>query len=194
LITIKETSRFELEIKKSRFISICSRVDSVEDANNFFNENSVSEATHNCWAYKIDSVYRFNDDNEPGGTAGRPILSAIEGQELDHTAVLVIRFFGGIKLGAGGLVRAYSQAAAGSLKTAFKEEIFKQASICFEVPFNMTGLVYNMIDTFSCLKDDEQYGNTGLLFSLRLNENSVEDFKTELVNATSGKTVFLNVP
>lgn len=190
MITIKETSRFELEIKKSRFIAISGRVDSVEDANNFFNENSVSEATHNCWAYKIDSIYRFNDDNEPGGTAGRPILSAIEGQELDHIAVLVIRFFGGIKLGAGGLVRAYSQAAAGSLKMAFKEERFKQASISFEVPFAMTGSVYNMIEKFSCHKDAEQYRNSGLFFTLTLNENTVEDFKTELINVTSGKAVF----
>ena len=78
----------------------------------FFAANSDPEATHNCWAYKIGQEYRFNDDGEPGGTAGRPILQAIEGQGMDRVAVLVVRWFGGVKLGAGGLVRAYGGCAA----------------------------------------------------------------------------------
>ena len=76
----------------------------------FFAANSDPEATHNCWAYKIGQEYRFNDDGEPGGTAGRPILQAIEGQGMDRVAVLVVRWFGGVKLGAGGLVRAAAAA------------------------------------------------------------------------------------
>lgn len=65
------------------------------------------QATHNCWAYKVGAQYRFSDDGEPAGTAGRPILSAIEAQHLDRVMVVVTRYFGGIKLGVGGLVRAY---------------------------------------------------------------------------------------
>src|SRR5690625_7862489 len=88
----------------------------------FIEERSVPDARHNCWAYKIGDNYRFSDDGEPGGTAGRPILQAIEGQECDFVAVLVIRWFGGIKLGTGGLVRASGGAAAECLRTAHKQK------------------------------------------------------------------------
>ena len=94
------------DIKKSRFAAFAAPVSTVDEAMRFFAANSDPEATHNCWAYKIGQEYRFNDDGEPGGTAGRPILQAIEGQGMDRVAVLVVRWFGGVKLGAGGLVRA----------------------------------------------------------------------------------------
>src|SRR6185437_8147880 len=75
-------------------------------------------ATHNCWAWRIGDGYRFNDDGEPGGTAGRPILQAIDGQQMDGVAVVVTRWYGGTKLGAGGLVRAYGGTAAECLRQA----------------------------------------------------------------------------
>ena len=75
-------------------------------------------ATHNCWAYRIGSEYRFSDDGEPAGTAGRPILAAIDGQGCDQVVVVVTRWYGGIKLGAGGLVRAYGGCAAECLRAA----------------------------------------------------------------------------
>ncbi|MFC6616804.1 IMPACT family protein [Deinococcus radiophilus] len=76
------------------------------------------DATHHCWAYRIGELYRFNDDGEPGGTAGAPILRAIEGQGVQHVMVIVVRYYGGVKLGTGGLVRAYGGAAAECLRTA----------------------------------------------------------------------------
>ncbi len=79
---------------------------------------SNTTATHNCWAYRIGQDYRFNDDGEPGGTAGRPILQAIEGQGVDRVVVVVTRWYGGIKLGAGGLARAYGGTAAECLRLA----------------------------------------------------------------------------
>jgi hypothetical protein len=79
---------------------------------------SPTDATHNCWAWRIGGDYRSSDDGEPAGTAGRPILAAIDGQGFDRVMVVVTRWFGGIKLGAGGLVRAYGGAAAECLRTA----------------------------------------------------------------------------
>src|SRR3546814_18000784 len=79
---------------------------------------SVPDATHNCWAWRIGDDYRSNDDGEPAGTAGRPILAAIDGQGMDRVVVVVTRWFGGIKLGAGGLVRAYGGTAAECLRRA----------------------------------------------------------------------------
>ena len=86
-------------------------VDNIEDINNILNniKNEYKDATHYCYAYIIDNTKRFNDDGEPGGTAGMPILNVIEQNNLNHVLIVVVRYFGGIKLGAGGLVRAYSK-------------------------------------------------------------------------------------
>ena len=100
------------EIKKSRFLAQAAPVDTPEQALAFVRQVGDPAATHNCWAYRIGQDYRFNDDGEPGGTAGRPILQAIEGQGIDRAVVVVTRWYGGIKLGAGGLVRAYGGTAA----------------------------------------------------------------------------------
>src|SRR5690625_1637 len=117
-----EENIFEEEIKKSRFIAIAQPVSSASAAMEFFKQRSIAEARHNCWAYKVGEEYRFSDDGEPAGTAGRPILQAIEGQSCDYVAVLVIRWFGGIKLGTGGLARAYAGVTAECLRTARKRK------------------------------------------------------------------------
>ena len=107
LATLTQRCRHQEDIRKSRFLALAAPVPSIEHALAFVREVSTPEATHNCWAYRIGHDYRFNDDGEPGGTAGRPILQAIDGQRMDGVAVVVTRWYGGIKLGAGGLVRAY---------------------------------------------------------------------------------------
>ena len=95
-------------------------VDNIEDINNILNniKNEYKDATHYCYAYIIDNTKRFNDDGEPGGTAGMPILNVIEQNNLNHVLIVVVRYFGGIKLGAGGLVRAYSKISSGCIKQA----------------------------------------------------------------------------
>ncbi|MDE6441259.1 MAG: YigZ family protein, partial [Clostridia bacterium] len=112
-------------IEKSRFITTSRHVEDEEQAKNFIAEISsrYADATHNCYAYICDSLgnfLRFSDDGEPQGTAGMPILEVIKNKKLMQTAVVVTRYFGGIKLGAGGLVRAYSGATAENLDTAQK--------------------------------------------------------------------------
>ena len=111
-LTLADKVVYEEEIQKSRFIAKAAPVASEEEALAFLAENREPEATHNGYAYKIGLLYRFSDDGEPSGTAGKPILHAIEAQGLDRVAVLVVRYFGGVKLGAGGLVRAYGGVAA----------------------------------------------------------------------------------
>lgn len=110
-----------LEIKKSKFLAYSLKVESVEEAINVFEKlkKQHKKANHVCFAYKIVSngveQVKFFDDGEPNGTAGRPILSVIEKKGLENVAVYVVRYFGGVKLGAGGLIRAYSKAASGVL-------------------------------------------------------------------------------
>src|SRR5699024_6278844 len=101
----------EAEIKKSRFIARAAPVDDEAAALAFIERVIDPAANQNCWARLIGDSYRFDDAGEPGGTAGRPILQAIENQGYDRTVVVVTRFFGGIKLGTGGLARAYGGTA-----------------------------------------------------------------------------------
>ncbi|PWC87657.1 YigZ family protein [Azospirillum sp. TSO5] len=135
MFTLVRTERFEQEIKKSRFLAQAAPADSEEEARRFIAEHSMPDAGHNCWALRVGDVYRFSDDGEPGGTAGRPILQAIEGQELDRVAVVVSRWFGGILLGAGGLLRAYGGTAASCLKAAEREPIVDYATLSVACAF-----------------------------------------------------------
>ncbi|MBY6266436.1 YigZ family protein (plasmid) [Azospirillum sp. 412522] len=135
MFTLVRTERFEQEIKKSRFLAQAAPVDSEEEARRFIAEASIPDAGHNCWALRVGDVYRFSDDGEPGGTAGRPILQAIEGQEMDRVAVVVSRWFGGILLGAGGLVRAYGGTAAICLKAAERAPIVAYATLAVACGF-----------------------------------------------------------
>src|SRR3954465_11611829 len=115
--TVKENGEHEIVIQKSRFISHVARAETEEAAQEFIQRIKKENwnATHNCSAYLIgenDHIQKANDDGEPSGTAGVPILEVLKKKELKDTAVVVTRYFGGIKLGAGGLIRAYSKATS----------------------------------------------------------------------------------
>ena len=113
MFSIKDNDKFEMVIKNSKFISLIFRVYSKNDVNNILNrvKDEYQGATHYCYGYVIDSDIRANDDNEPSGTAGYPILNQITSNNLNYTLIVVVRYFGGIKLGAGPLTRAYAKIA-----------------------------------------------------------------------------------
>lgn len=120
MLSIKNSVSSELVINKSKFITFLFRVDTIDDINNFIADLrcKYKDSTHICFAYILDSVKRFNDDGEPGGTAGMPILGVLESKNLNHVLCCVVRYFGGTKLGAGGLVRAYSNSCSQVLELA----------------------------------------------------------------------------
>ena len=136
MLELIHTVSYEETIKKSLFIVHAAPVQSAEEALRFVEKHSKVDATHNCWAFRIGDEYRFNDDGEPGGTAGRPILAAIEGRDLTNIVVLVIRYYGGIKLGTGGLVRAYGGTAAKCLHDAPKREIVAMSRVLCDCPYS----------------------------------------------------------
>ena len=113
MLSIKNTNKYEYIIKNSKFISLIFRVYSKEEVNNYLNKikKDYPNATHYSYAYIIDNDIKSNDDGEPSGTAGIPILKQIQNNNLNYTLIIVIRYFGGIKLGAGPLTRAYAKAA-----------------------------------------------------------------------------------
>jgi uncharacterized YigZ family protein len=119
--TVGEFGEDEIIIQKSRFLCRAKRVYSEEEATEWIEQISKQhwDATHNCYAYRIDEQkQKSSDDGEPAGTAGRPILEVIQNKQLLYTAIVVTRYFGGIKLGAGGLIRAYTQGAVSAIEAA----------------------------------------------------------------------------
>lgn len=120
--TIKEISSAEIVEKKSKFIANIFYVESIEDVENKLKEirKKYYDAKHNCFAFRLDkdNISRFSDDGEPSGTAGSPMLNILEGRNLSNVLVIVTRYFGGILLGTGGLVRAYSDATIKAIENA----------------------------------------------------------------------------
>src|SRR5699024_4886396 len=120
-LTIKQAGNFEIDIKKSQFICNIARTETKEEAEEFITQikKEHSSATHNCYAYVLgmdNEVMKQNDNGEPSGTAGAPILNVLEQLELRNVTAVVTRYFGGIKLGAGGLIRAYSNATSKAIE------------------------------------------------------------------------------
>ena len=147
------------------------------------------DATHHCWAYRIGDLYRFNDDGEPGGTAGAPILRAIEGQGLQHVMVVVVRYFGGVKLGTGGLVRAYGGAAAEVLRTAQLLTVRPRLGLRVSVGFAEQGALYHLLDSWDILRGPEEYTAQGLTLPLQVYPEDEAAFITALEDATRGGAV-----
>ncbi|MBI5533501.1 MAG: YigZ family protein [Deltaproteobacteria bacterium] len=190
MFTLAAPFEHEEEIKRSRFLARASSVDSAEEALAFLERIKDPEATHNCWAYRIGDAYRFSDDGEPGGTAGRPILAAIDGQHVDHVVVVVTRWFGGTKLGAGGLVRAYGGVASECLRRAPRKEVLPCVRLHVEVAFEDIGAVYPVIERMSARKIAEQYGDTGLALDLELDARCEVLLRDALRDATRGRVKF----
>lgn len=126
MFTLQRIETSAQEIKKSRFLAIAGPIEDELSAKTFIAARSDPAANHNCWAWRAGQSYRFSDDGEPSGTAGKPILAAIDGQSLDRVAVVVTRWFGGVLLGSGGLVRAYGGTAALCLRAAEKIELIER--------------------------------------------------------------------
>lgn len=194
MITLATTHTTSREIKKSRFVATAAPVGSPEEACAFVTKHSDPKATHNTWAYRIGDEYRFEDDTEVSGTAGRPILSSIENHGLDHVVVLVTRYFGGIKLGAGGLVRAYGGTASICLDGAPKLEVLPTCAIHFLVPFELTGAVYNVLERFPIESREEQHDPAGLALVVVVQQSRARELRQALVNATRGAVVFTAPP
>lgn len=194
MITLKAPARHQEEIKKSRFIAQAGRVDSMPDTLDFFERVRDSQATHNCWAFRIGQTYRFNDDGEPSGTAGKPILAAIDGQRLEHVMVVVTRYYGGIKLGVGGLIRAYGGCAAKCLQNAGRVEQKPKAKLQIRLPFSDSAQVYRILEQFSAAKLHEQFQEDGISLHIEVAADAVDPMKRLLIDSSRGRIKIRPVP
>lgn len=187
--TLKGVSTHQEEIKNSVFIAYATRAESQEKAFSFLGEvlSRHADAAHCCWAYRIANQYRFSDGGEPGGTAGQPILRAIEGQDLDHVVVGVIRYWGGTKLGAGGLMRAYGGTAAEALRKAEKQVESPQVTIIIETGFDHISALYRTLDACSAEQRIEDYHENGVRMTAKLPANELDRFLNQLRDGTKGQ-------
>lgn len=177
------------EIKSSRFIAHVERAQSVEGAMAILDvlRQKHPDATHHCWAYRIGDAYRFSDDGEPGGTAGRPMLEVLTRRDLQEVMGVVVRYYGGTKLGAGGLVRAYGGTLAKALDLAGVVEIKPRVAVCVEVPFSEMDSVHRFVDEWPDLsKEPPEFTPQGMIINLSLLEADRVRFAEELTNLTRG--------
>ena len=187
-----QTQTLEEVIKKSTFIAIVGVCQSAEEAMQFIIQNSQANVTHNCWAFKTGEVYRFNDDGEPGGTAGMPILNAIKSQDFDNTVALVIRHYGGIKLGTGGLMRAYGGVVNRCLQQAEFQPILEMSQVDILVPFSMVQSIHNLSGKYQAKIISEEYLANGVEIHIELLAHLVEELSVDITNVTKGDAKFLH--
>ncbi|QHE53606.1 YigZ family protein [Pontibacillus sp. HMF3514] len=187
-LTVKGEGSEQITIQKSRFIGYVKRTETEEEAKEFIQEikKKHNDATHNCSAYLIgenDQIQKAHDDGEPSGTAGVPMLEVLKKKGLKDTAVVVTRYFGGIKLGAGGLIRAYGSATSEALNTTgiVKRQLMR--SMIVKADYNLLGKVENQLRSSSyILKRIEYLENVEL--DIYVEEGEEEEFTTWMVDLT----------
>lgn len=172
------------DIKHSRFVAHAAGIEDASQALSFLQQVAVADATHNCWAYRVGDVYRSSDDGEPAGTAGRPILAAIDGQGFDRVMVVVIRWYGGIKLGAGGLVRAYGGTAAECLRNAPRILLQTRAQLLLHAAFDDIGTLHATLAAHGATKLQEAFDADGVQMRVELPADQCEALKSRLRDAT----------
>jgi uncharacterized YigZ family protein len=190
VFTLAERGLYQAEIKKSRFTVRAQPISSVDAAMDFFAAESDPLATHNCWAYRYGQSYRFNDDGEPSGTAGKPILQAIDGSRCDRVAVLVVRWFGGIKLGPGGLMRAYGASAAQCLRNTPQVEIIEMIDASCECSFHDLARIRQRLEGAGGRVRSERFKPDGVALELSVPKAQERAVHQAISDASRGQAVW----
>ncbi|MDF4142400.1 YigZ family protein [Lactobacillus kefiranofaciens] len=195
-LTIKQNGSSELIIKKSRFITSMARTTTVDEANAFIQKISKQyrDATHNTFAYTIglnDNQVKESDNGEPSGTAGVPELKALQLMKLKNVTVVVTRYFGGIKLGAGGLIRAYSNSVTNAVENIGVIKRVLQQELIFRVPYNRFDEVDHYLKTNNIFIANTEYG-VDVKIHIFLDSNEQEQTKNDLTNLLAGQVNFTN--
>ena len=187
--TLRATSRHAEVVKGSEFIALAAPVSDVAEALAWLAlvRADHASATHVCWAYRAGDQYRFSDDGEPGGTAGAPIYRALEASGLDFVAVAVVRYYGGVNLGAGGLVRAYGGTAAEALRSAPRLEVHPRVRVAVRVPFEATSALYRLLGSFDTADREDEFTDAGLRVAFSAIESELEPLRDAVRDATRGQ-------
>ena len=199
---IIEPTTAEIVEKKSRFIANLFYVTSVEDTEEKLNaiRKQHYDAKHNCYAYVIGEkgdIIKSSDDGEPQGTAGHPMLDILKGNDLTNCIAIVTRYFGGILLGTGGLVRAYSDSLKAAIANAKTSELLNAYKVSFEINYDDYGKVENLVQNLNQLNENNVYSlaktfENVVKLEYLISMDIFDKFKTEIVNITRGKVALNN--
>lgn len=181
----------EFIINKSRFIGYGAPAASEEEALGFLADvrSAHKDASHHCYAYIIGTnmgVMRYSDDGEPGGTAGMPIIEVMKARQITNACVVVVRYFGGVLLGAGGLTRAYSQGAATAINAAGVGEVSPTRRYLMEVPYPMLGRVEYLLKSLPVIVEDKQFSDA-IVMTLIVRARDDEAFLSAVTSGTDGR-------
>lgn len=188
---LTEPVEFEETIKKSRFLTQVVVLASTSQATELMAKLFTHGASHNCWAWKVGDVSRFNDDGEPGGTAGRPMLAAIENHCFDQVLAVCTRWYGGIQLGTGGLARAYANGVNECLKNAAKELYIPRQRLQGHCPYSDVGQLQASFAAMNVLVEAQTFDESGCLFTLSVPVEQVAACQYLLQQLTSGQQRFV---
>lgn len=203
--TIENSYFTEWEISKSRFLTYLKHVENETDAQEFINsiKKKHFDARHNCSAYIIgerSEIQKSSDDGEPSGTAGSPMLEVLKKNELSDIVVVVTRYFGGIKLGAGGLIRAYGKSVTLGLEVSqiVKKSIFNCYQL--EINYDLLGMLENYLHQNEIRIQDKVYTDK-VIFTILLPQNLTDSTLKDIINLTAGRCnihelepIYLNIP
>lgn len=190
-ITIKEDSYDEFIEKKSTFITHLIRINSEEEARNFIQKMKKKhyDATHVCSCYVVgdnNEITRANDDGEPSGTAGAPMLDVLVKNNIKNVCATVIRYYGGTKLGTGGLVRAYGGGVINALKNATLVERKDAFEIKLEIDYSLNGKIEYEIDKTNFIVNNIDYTDK-LIYTIYVMQEDYSNFETWIANLTNGQ-------
>ncbi len=192
--TISNSAKYEIKIKGSRFIAECGIASSIEDASGMLESIRKREhaATHHCYAWNVghfnDQTYKYSDDGEPSGTAGKPIYDVICGRGLSNIVMVVTRYYGGTKLGTGGLVRAYGGAAIGALDKARKKENFLTNQYKVQIEFSLYDQMARLINKLGAKQVNAEYSDiVTLTLEIRVTKSPL--LLDEILQLSNGKAV-----
>ncbi len=191
--TIHKYGKDEIIINKSRFIGHAMPVENEEDALEFIGKikEEYKDATHNVYAYVLgenNNIQRFSDDGEPSGTAGIPVLEVIKKEDLRKVAVVVTRYFGGIKLGAGGLIRAYTKGAKIGLEAGIIVDKIPHRKLKIRINYTSYGLIENFLNQEGYIINKIEYDD-GVNIYVYIKQQDLEAFTKKILNLTSGNAI-----
>lgn len=192
--TIKEDNQHEIEIKKSRFICFLKRIESEEEAKDFIQQIKKEhwKANHNCSAFVLgerSEIQRSSDDGEPSGTAGVPMLEVLKKNELINVCAVVTRYFGGTKLGAGGLIRAYSGSVAQAIAATGIVEGRLQQEVFVKLEYSNWGKMENFITIEHLAIKDTQFTDQ-VVVTCMVDENQIDSFEAQVTDLLNGQVSF----
>ncbi|MCK5817616.1 MAG: YigZ family protein [Candidatus Marinimicrobia bacterium] len=192
--TIKSTSQSKITIKGSKFLGFAYPVESSEEIESILHDTRKKyyDATHHCYAWQLgngnDMTFRYNDDGEPSGTAGKPIYGAIQRLDLTHVLIISIRYYGGTKLGTGGLIRAYGQSASDTLDAAKIKTVEIGDTINFTCSYEQHPIILRVVNQYHLINLEQNF-TEDININIEIDENDTNKIIDEIKNATNGKII-----